>query len=212
MSGSLFARLPWRRIGGGLESIVLLSGVVYIASGWLWLLVIWEVLTVLYLSFGLALIWKGTGRSRPSKQVVRNNLPWAWVVPLTSSAIGSYAAVAALAAHEEGDARSLVVAGISSVGVVLSWTLLHVGFAQIYRLLNGRDESPAISMPGDSSAMMIDYIYFSFTIGTAFATSDARVLAVRARRIVLIQSVVSFFYNALVVAIAFQVLQGIVAA
>lgn len=48
---------------------------------------------------------------------------------------------------------------------------------------------------------------FSFTMGTSFATS---VRTPPIRRIVLVHSVVAFFFNALVVAVAIQVLQDIV--
>ncbi len=46
--------------------------------------------------------------------------------------------------------------------------------------------------------------------GTSFATSDVEVVGIRTRRVVLLHSIVGFFSNALVAAVAFQVLQGLV--
>ena len=51
---------------------------------------------------------------------------------------------------------------------------------------------------------------FSFTIGTAFATSDARVDTSRSSWIVMVHNIVGFLYNALVVAVAFQILQQLI--
>lgn len=69
---------------------------------------------------------------------------------------------------------------------------------------------PNIAFPKRTVPFFSDFLYFSFTIGTAFATSDARVETSRSRWIVMMHSVVSFLYNALVVAVAFQILQQII--
>ncbi|NLG54322.1 MAG: DUF1345 domain-containing protein, partial [Rhodococcus sp.] len=66
-----------------------------------------------------------------------------------------------------------------------------------------------LKFPDNTWPTRLDYLYFAFTIGTTFATSDVEVREVGVRRIVLLHSIISFFYNALVVAVAFQVLQGL---
>ena len=94
------------------------------------------------------------------------------------------------------------------MGIILSWHLFHIGFAQIYE--NSQDRvpgEPCLVFPTQPSPTFIDFLYFSFTIGTSFATSDTTVRTGRMRWTVMLHSVLSFFYNALVVAIAFQVLQ-----
>jgi uncharacterized membrane protein len=100
--------------------------------------------------------------------------------------------------------------GAASLGVALSWMLLQVGFANTYRYISLTDDSPAIRFPGPSAPSPMDFLYFSFTIGASFATSDAQISLPQVRRVATVHSVVGFFYNALVVAVAFQVLQQVV--
>ena len=53
-----------------------------------------------------------------------------------------------------------------------------------------------------------DFMYFAFTLGTSFAVSDVSVTAPSLRWHVMVHSVLSFFYNAIVVALAIAVLTG----
>ena len=48
-------------------------------------------------------------------------------------------------------------------------------------------------------------MYFAITIGTTFATSDVNVVSRRLRWTVATDSVLAFFHNAIVMAIAFQI-------
>ena len=50
-----------------------------------------------------------------------------------------------------------------------------------------------------------NFVYQSFVIGCTFATSDVNVASARMRRIVVIQGVVSFFFNTLVLALAINI-------
>ena len=54
----------------------------------------------------------------------------------------------------------------------------------------------------------MDFLYFSFTIGAAAQTSDVSVTSSRMRRIVLVQTVLSFLFNTTVLALAINVAAG----
>lgn len=134
------------------------------------------------------------------------------MLPLGSSVVGIYSAVLVLSGYGSvDDPNAVLIAAAGSVGIILSWLLLHVGFAQVYDSSYASDpDGPNIAFPKRTVPFFSDFLYFSFTIGTAFATSDARVETSRSRWIVMMHSVVSFLYNALVVAVAFQILQQII--
>jgi len=174
----------------------------------------WELVALALLVWGGKRVW--SGRRMPTTPSDANRLrQWIWAVPLLASVVGATSAVLALAAkHNVGhDHGSLLVAAIASIGVVLSWMMLQIGFAQVYHAVDSAHpgvtgiEFPNLRFDRPSA---LDYLYFAFTMGTSFATSDASVRTVWIRRIVLVHSVVAFPYNALVVAVAFQVLQDIV--
>lgn len=192
-----------------MEAAILLSSAAYVVLGQFWTLVVWEAITAVYLIGGLIRVWDGR-RQKEGEQDIRDVARWSWLLPLAASVTGAYSAVLALIAQADGGVGSLSFAITASVGVVLSWTLLQVGFAYSYWAVDGGGTSAGIRFPGKRVPALIDFLYFSFTIGTAFATSDAQVIGLRVRRVVMLHSILSFFYNALVVAVAFQVLQQII--
>jgi uncharacterized membrane protein len=112
-----------------------------------------------------------------------------------------------------GNPDGLLVGLLGSVGVIIAWLLLQTGFAEIYESVYERLPEPSmISFPGiDSDPTLSDFLYLSFTVGTSFAISGATIASRKVRRVILIHSVTSFFYNAFLIAIAIQVIQGIIA-
>lgn len=195
----------------GVELLLVASSAAYVVTAGTVLLFVWEGLAAFYLIgvFGVAR-WISI---RKSSTAVTERIgaldTLSWVLPLGSSVAGINAAVLVLSGYGGGDEpNTFVVAIAGSVGIIFSWLLLHVGFAQIYESSYASDpDGPNITFPKRSVPLFADFLYFSFTIGTAFATSDARVDTSRSRWIVMIHSIVSFLYNALVVAVAFQILQ-----
>jgi len=196
--------------GYAAESAVLIASLIYILSGSLPALFAWEFLALAYLVAGGIIAWRMPARQSPSDlKTASENRRWAWVLPTVSSATGAYSAVFALLARDSSayTPESAFFALAASVGVVLSWLLLHVGFANMYRYMAQEKGDQPIAFPGTKQPDLLDFLYFSFTIGTSFATSDVSLCSSKVRRVALLHGVISFFYNALVIAIAIQVLQ-----
>jgi uncharacterized membrane protein len=193
------------------EATIVVAAITYTVTASLWALLAWEAVAVSYLLVGLAAVWQGSKAEAVSPRSAQALFRWAWVLPMASSLAGVNAAVMGLLASHasRADSASTGQLAAAAIGIIASWALLHVGFAQIYRAADAARESPGIAFPAQTPTAALDYLYFSFTIGSSFATSDAEVTALPVRRIVLVHSIVSFFYNALVVAVAFQVLQGL---
>lgn len=132
-------------------------------------------------------------------------------MPLAASLAGVNAALIALVgkslAEDGADPGGLRVLGVA--GIVIAWGLLNTSFVNVYMALIDRahPDLPPFGVPGEPDPDYPEMIYFSFTVGTSFAASDVDVLTRPARRAVLIHSTVAFFFNAVVVAAAFQALQ-----
>ena len=90
---------------------------------------------------------------------------------------------------------------------ILGGSLLHLGYARHYERLDHL-HGPAITFPGTSDPAPTDYVYFAMTVGTAFAASDVPVTARRLRWTVAVHSALTFFCNAVVMAVAFKILTG----
>ena len=174
----------------------------------------WATLCTAYLIVGFAIARRNSLRGHDPIAHARVGAldVLSWVLPLGASIVGINSAVLVLSGYGAStDPDRALLAAAGCVAILLSWMLLHTGFAQVYEASYAADpEGPNLSFPGRREPTFADFLYFSFTIGTAFATSDVRVDTPRARWIVMIQSIVSFIYNALVVAVAFQIIQELI--
>lgn len=210
------ARTTWRPLAwlsAAVESFIVVTCLVYLATNEIWALMAWEAVALVYLTVGLIVVW----RTAPARALDTGERPkvraiarWLWIPPLLSAAAGANSAVMALVARNAGlePVLAALILVAATLGIILSWAMLQVGFAQIYQVIDagGVDE---MHIPGGRAPTTLDFLYFSFTVGASFATSDISVPGLRIRRVVLLHSVISFFYNAVVVAVAFQVLQGL---
>jgi uncharacterized membrane protein len=205
-------RLAWAETVAVL--LIVAASVAYLFSGAVTLLIAWEVAALAYLLAGLVAAWPGRLLGVGSPRELRQFSRWSWLLPLVSSASGANSAIIALAAKNdlERGAQSTLLAGAASLGVVLAWALLHVGFSHIYQALDAMQaKAEGIDFHDPGPRVTLDYLYFAFSIGTSFSASAAGVRTTRIRRVVLLHSILGFFYNALVVAVAIQVLQRLVA-
>ncbi|MDP9836692.1 putative membrane protein [Neorhizobium huautlense] len=98
---------------------------------------------------------------------------------------------------------------IGFAAVILGWLSIHTMFAMHYAHLywrpgDMRDEKPVggLDFPGTDRPSAYDFLYFSYIIGMTAQTSDVEITATDMRKINLLHSVVSFFFNTLLVAAA----------
>lgn len=69
----------------------------------------------------------------------------------------------------------------------MSWALLHTSYAMYYAHLYycTPDKPGGMVFPGEEEPTALDFAYFAFAVGTAFATSDVSVSSGKVRRTVL---------------------------
>jgi uncharacterized membrane protein len=84
-----------------------------------------------------------------------------------------------------------------------SWLLLPMVFALTYASLFYRSHGSGLRFPDDEPQFKpnyVDFLYFSFTIAVAAQTSDVSVTTVAMRRMVLLQTLLAFAFNATILA------------
>jgi uncharacterized membrane protein len=85
----------------------------------------------------------------------------------------------------------------------LGWATLQVLAAFRYaHLYHAPDPDGGLSFPGTPKPEIWDFLYFSFVIGMTAQTADVAITTTRMRRVVLIHSVGSFFFNTVILAMA----------
>lgn len=75
-----------------------------------------------------------------------------------------------------------------------------------------RGSGGGLEFPGDRKPDYVDFLYFSFVVGTTAETSDVEVTSRSMRFVVMLHGIVSFFFNTAVIALtvnlAAQLVQG----
>ena len=119
---------------------------------------------------------------------------------------------------EHGMDRTLSI-GLSVLTILLSWLLIHTVFALYYAhefhseaKAESRGRGGGLKFPDDSTPDYLDFLYFSFVVGTTAQTSDVEVTSRAMRRVVMLHGILSFFFNTAVIALAVnlaaQLVQG----
>lgn len=128
------------------------------------------------------------------------------LMALIASAL-SLGAIFTLVNKDEIGGLHLMLA-VSSIP--LGWVTLHAvmafHYAHLYYTRQGKGakgrDAGGLGFPETKEPHAWDFVYFSFVIGTTCQVSDVPVLSTSLRRLVLAHSVVSFFFNTTVIALA----------
>jgi len=131
---------------------------------------------------------------------------------LLSSAAVAIVALLALAAelHTTKQAGGLQIA-LAVGSLILAWVFMNTTFALHYAHEFYGDSGvkhAGLDFPGKSDPDYWDFVYFAFVIGMTSQVSDVQVSARGIRRVVLVQSVLAFFFNVIVIALSVNIVAG----
>lgn len=172
----------------------------------------WDLIALGYLSVGLLSARRSRRSDRParpdtSSRVLRvlGHRRLSFLFTFVASLIGIGAVLSIAVTGTDTDTGLLLT--IAAVPAMLfAWLLLHAGYARFYAGLYFRDGA-GLDFPNAAEPTRVDLLYFAFTLGTSFATSDTRVTTREMRWHVTVHSVVAFFYNLIVLATAVSFLR-----
>ncbi len=135
-----------------------------------------------------------------------------WFIVILCSAVGLFAAAfvlrraGTLAPESPGYACAL-----SLTAVISAWLLTNASFTLRYAHLYFREDGSGeggLQFPGDDSPDALDFAYFAFTVGMCFQVSDVVITSKIIRRAVLMQSLLSFAYNTIILGMALNLFFG----
>jgi uncharacterized membrane protein len=101
--------------------------------------------------------------------------------------------------------------------VVLSWSLMHTIFGLRYaHAFYGDSDQPGerrhaggLIFPGGRLPDYFDFAYFSFVVGMTCQVSDVQITSHRMRRLTLLQSVLAFGFNTMILALLINTVSGL---
>ena len=106
--------------------------------------------------------------------------------------------------------------GLAITTVVCSWLLTHIMFALYYAhsyyigIIKYPDRPPSLDFPQEKQPDYWDFMYFSFVIGMTSQVADVSINSRRFRRLCLMHGILSFFFNAVIVAMNINLIAGLV--
>lgn len=168
-----------------------------------------DLLALTYLVAGFFVVrrhrHRTTGPPPPLFHVPRWVSAWRRRASIALAAVASITGIAAaldVLFHGTPDQQGEDIKVLGVTAVICAWLLLHAGYAKFYRSLDAEHGHPGLRFPDDVEPLLLDYLYFALTLGVSFAVSDVEVVRRATRWHVLVHSVVSFFYNSAVLAVA----------
>ncbi len=100
---------------------------------------------------------------------------------------------------------------VGVVTVVLCWLFLNSMFAIHYAhgyYGNYGPQHAALEFPSTPKPDYWDFAYFSIVVGMTFQVSDVQITSSYLRRVVLLHSVIAFFFNVFIIAITVNIVAG----
>lgn len=122
--------------------------------------------------------------------------------------MGVIGAVVVLRDANDSDFANLsrVVAALSIVG---AWLLLQFGFSRLYaESWFHTDNKGGLEFPDTPIPGLVEFAYFTFSVGATFQTSDTAVTSTHMRWLVTLQAILSFVYNSVLLAFAVSLILG----
>ncbi|CAN5331663.1 DUF1345 domain-containing protein [soil metagenome] len=108
-----------------------------------------------------------------------------------------------------GDGVILLVLATLALAWLFSNTIYAMHYAHIFYLANDKgDDSGGLDFPETREPGYWDFLYFAFTLGMTFQTSDVAVNSTAIRQTVLFHSLAAFMFNLGVIAFTINVLGG----
>lgn len=131
-----------------------------------------------------------------------------WTVLILSLCVA--AVVLSALSHELHAAKDKSLGDIvlASSTIFLSWLFVAVVFAQQYAHSYYLKQGQLV-FPGTATPDYLDFMYFAVVLSMCCQTSDVAVTSSSFRRLVMLHSIVSFFFNVIIIAITVNVVAGV---
>jgi uncharacterized membrane protein len=146
---------------------------------------------------------------------------WSRLLVFIFVVVASFTALCAVVffvrTHKDHKQQDFLVHLLLTLSTVISaWALLHTVYSFRYaHAYYGDDKAGAdqhaggLLFPGHRRPDYFDFAYFSFVIGMACQVSDVQITTRRMRRLTLVHSVLSFGFNALILALTINAVSGL---
>ena len=105
---------------------------------------------------------------------------------------------------------------LAAATIVISWAVMQVAFTLHYAhdyyrpTIRQPDAKPGLNFPDEPNPDYWDFLYFATSIGATSQTSDVSIRTRSIRRLATMHAVLSFFFNAAVLALMINLAAGLI--
>ena len=173
------------------------------------LLVGWDICASLYLVLAFRLMAKEDVHHMRRRARLQDEGQFAILALTAVAALASLAAIFALLSTSHGRTREMSDIFLAAITILISWAFTHTMFALHYAHEyydeNGGKGGGMQFPGGEREPDYWDFMYFSFVIGMCAQVSDVTVSCKPIRRTVFGHSVISFIFNAALLALTVNI-------
>lgn len=184
------------------------------------LLVAWNIAAICFIVMMIALMIRSddADMQRQAQQTDEGRL-----AVLSMSLVAAIASLASVVVElsrvKEAQGNDFVFyIGLAVATIFVSWSFIQVIFTEhyaheFYMQAAGRrkagETGAGLDFPGERTPDYIDFLYFTVTIGVANQTADIATRSRPMRILVLIHSVISYFFNAAILSLSINIVSSI---
>jgi uncharacterized membrane protein len=139
-----------------------------------------------------------------------------FIITLVCTTASMLAVILLLTSKHDTSGLKVLHLSVAIIGMTLSWSLVHTIFAVRYAHMYYADHETksnthagGLEFPEEEKPDFVDFAYFSFVLGMTFQVSDVSISSKKIRRMVLWHSLISFGYNAVIIALTINVIAGL---
>ena len=151
-------------------------------------------------------------RELAQQQDLSRFLVFLFVVVISSAALFAVGFLVSVKKSDTGE-HFIIHLLLTLLTVIFSWTLVHTVFGFRYaHAFYGDSDDPGVQkhaggliFPGDRPPDYFDFAYFSFVVGMTCQVSDVQITSRPMRRLTLAQSILSFGFNTIVLALVINI-------
>lgn len=170
------------------------------------MLIAFDVGAVLFLALMAVLMARATPTAMRRRARIQDEGKWAiLVMSLCVAAVVLGALSYELHAAKD---KSLADITLASTSIFLAWLFVAVMFSQQYAHSFYMKQGQ-LNFPGTDQPDYWDFTYFAVVLSMCCQTSDVTVTSSSLRRLVMLHSLVSFFFNVIIIAITVNVVAGV---
>jgi uncharacterized membrane protein len=163
----------------------------------------WDIGVALYLAVVVQMMRRSDIRRIRRRAAQQDEGQFTILVLTVAAALASLAAIFVhFGSSAINGSRQPISLTLPALTILLSWAFIHTMFALHYaHEFYDETASGGLTFPGDREPDYWDFVYFSFVIGMTSQVSDVSITSKQIRRTVAAHGVVSFVFNAALLAL-----------